>query len=221
MRTRNIRFLLAILLPFVVCGLQWLLWDHIKPYVWFLFFPTAYLCAWIGGLWGGFVRTVISALLVWSVFIPPSFSFKLNNPATAFSITVFVIMGSIFAFFFEQLRRAQVCSETRFEATFEQAAVGIALVATNGRLLRVNHKICEIVGYSQNELLSRNVQDIAHIVDIENDLAQVRQLLDGSSRNYSIERRYSREDGSTIWIDLTVTLVRNSSGTPDYFIAVA
>lgn len=101
----NLRLLPALLLPFAACAAQWLLRDELKPYVWFLFFPVAFFSAWLGGLAGGLVATVISALLVWYVFIPPAFSFSLENPASAFSIVMFVFMGSLFAFFFEHLRR--------------------------------------------------------------------------------------------------------------------
>jgi len=102
----DLRLILAILLPFIACGVQWLLWDaYIKPYVWFLFFPTAFFSAWIGGLRGGLTSTMISALLVWFVFIPPQFSFVLENHASAFSIVMFVVMGSLFAWLFERLRQ--------------------------------------------------------------------------------------------------------------------
>jgi signal transduction histidine kinase len=100
------RLVLAVLLPFFACAVQWLLWDTIKPYVWFLFFPAAFFSAWIGGLIGGLTATVISALLVWYFFIPPAFSFTLDNPASAFSIVVFVVMGGLFAFFFERLKHS-------------------------------------------------------------------------------------------------------------------
>lgn len=101
----NLRLLTALLLPFVACAAQWLLWDMLYPYVWFLFFPVAFFSARIGGLIGGLAATAISALLVWYVFIPPTFSFTLENPAFAFSIAMFVFMGSLFAYFFEHLRR--------------------------------------------------------------------------------------------------------------------
>lgn len=103
----NARLAIALLMPFVACAAQWLLWDTLKPYVWFLFFPAAFFSAWIGGLAGGLAATVISMLLVWYFFIPPAFSFTLDNPASAFSIVVFVIMGGLFAFFFERLQQSK------------------------------------------------------------------------------------------------------------------
>ncbi|NTU60360.1 MAG: DUF4118 domain-containing protein, partial [Deltaproteobacteria bacterium] len=118
--------------------MPWLLWDELRPYVWFLFFPAAYLSAWLGGLAAGLAATALSALLVWYVFIPPAFSFALHDPATVFSIAVFAAMGCLFALFFERLRQAQRRTETRFDATFDEAAVGMAVVSPDGRFERVN-----------------------------------------------------------------------------------
>jgi PAS domain S-box-containing protein len=216
----KLRLILAILLPFAAGVSQWLLWDYMAPYAWLLFFPAAYLSAWIGGFWGGLSATILSALLVWYVFMPPRFSLALESPTAALPIVVFLIMGALFAYFFERLRRAQARGETRFEATFEQAAVGLALVGLDGRWLRVNHKLCEIVGYDRAELLGLTFQAITHPDDLAPDLEYVRRLLAGDIANYSMEKRYLRKDASPVWIKLTVSLVRNRDGSPDYFISV-
>ena len=111
-------------------------------------------------------------------------------------------------------------SEQRFRATFEQAAVGVAHVGTDGRWLRVNDKLCEITGYSREELSGMTFQDITHPDDLGEDLDQLRRLLAGEIETYSMEKRYFRKDGSVVWINLTVSLVRGASGEPAYLIAV-
>jgi two-component system, sensor histidine kinase and response regulator len=116
--------------------------------------------------------------------------------------------------------RARRESEIRFIATFEQAAVGIAQVAPDGRWTRVNHKLCDIVGYDMDELLQRTFQDITHPEDLETDLGYMRALLAGEVASYSIERRYIRKSGEIVWVNLTVSLVRRADGAPDYFISV-
>ncbi len=116
----------------------------------------------------------------------------------------------------EALREA----EQRFRATFEQAAVGIAHVAPDGRWLRMNRKLCEILGYAREELLGRTFQDITFPEDLDPDLAQVRSLLAGEADAYSMEKRYLRKDGGAVWANLTVALVRRADGQPDYFISV-
>ncbi len=111
-------------------------------------------------------------------------------------------------------------SEARFEGTFEQAAVGIALVAPDGRWLRVNGKLCSIVDYPQKELLTKTFQDITHPDDLDTDLDQVRRMLAGEIDTYTLEKRYYRKNDGIVWIDLTVSLVRKTDGSPDYFISV-
>lgn len=111
-------------------------------------------------------------------------------------------------------------SEERFRLTFEQAAVGMAHVALDGTWLRVNQRLCEMVGYSIEELSKLTFQDITHPDDLETDLAYVRQVLAGEIRTYSMEKRYFRKDGHILWINLTVSLVHKADGAPDYFIAV-
>ncbi|WP_166395720.1 PAS domain S-box protein [Rubrobacter marinus] len=109
-------------------------------------------------------------------------------------------------------------SEERFRATFEQAAVGVAHVSTDGRLLRVNHKLCEIFGYAWEEMLRLGMEDLAAPEDQEADLQQARRVLAGEIESYSLEKRYLRKDGAVIWANLAVSLVRDPSGGPQYFI---
>lgn len=110
--------------------------------------------------------------------------------------------------------------EERFRATFNQAAVGIAHVATDGHWLLVNQKLCDIVGYSHPELMDRTFKDITYPDDIEADLEYLRRTLANEIQTFSREKRYIRKDGSLVWINLTTALVRNSSGEPQYFISV-
>jgi two-component system sensor histidine kinase/response regulator len=111
-------------------------------------------------------------------------------------------------------------TEARAEATFEQAAVGIAQVAPDGRWLRVNRRLCEIVGYAQEELLARTFRDVTHPEDLQTGLERARWLVEGKIHTYSMEKRYVRRNGSVVWILLTASLVRREDGSPDYFIAV-
>lgn len=109
--------------------------------------------------------------------------------------------------------------EQRFRATFEQAAVGMAHIAPDGRWLRVNQKLCEIVGYSREELLERDAQSITHPEDQAFDLSQAQALLDKKIEHYSLEKRYIHQRGLAVWVRLTVSLAKVDD-QPDYFIAV-
>jgi PAS domain S-box-containing protein len=117
-------------------------------------------------------------------------------------------------------RDALVESEQRFRAAFEQAAVGIAHVAPDGRFLRINQKFCDIVGYNRDEMLSGTFQNITHPDDLDADLGHIARLLAGEIPTYSMEKRYRRKDSSLVWVNLTVALVRKDSGAADYFISV-
>ena len=111
-------------------------------------------------------------------------------------------------------------SEELNRATFEQAAVGIAHVGLDGSWLRVNDRLCAIVGYARDELLRLSFQDITHPEDVETDLDQMRRVLGEEISTYSMEKRYLRKDRSLVWVNLTVSLVRNAGGHPRHFIAV-
>ncbi|MCC6616443.1 MAG: PAS domain S-box protein [Anaerolineae bacterium] len=111
-------------------------------------------------------------------------------------------------------------SEEQLRATFEQAAVGIAHIGLDGRWLRVNQKLCDIIGYTSDELHEKTFQEITHPDDLEKDLTYVQAVLAGEIQNYSMEKRYIHKDQSYVWINLTVSLVRGSSGAPKYFISV-
>jgi PAS domain S-box-containing protein len=111
-------------------------------------------------------------------------------------------------------------SEERFRDTFEQAAVGIAHVDLDGRWIRVNERLCEVTGYPREELLRLTFQQITHPADLETDLAHLRRLVSGVIDSYSIEKRYIRKDGGSVWVELTVSLIRASDGTPKYLIGV-
>ena len=111
-------------------------------------------------------------------------------------------------------------SAAKFKATFENAAVGMAQVAPGGSWLLVNKCLCEITGYSKEELLTKTFQDITHPEDLPLDLEQVQRVLDGEIDSFTMEKRYLRKDSSFVWVKLTVGCVRNAQGAVDYFISV-
>jgi PAS domain S-box-containing protein len=120
-------------------------------------------------------------------------------------------------------RRAEAAlveSETRFRATFEEAPVGIANVGLDGVWLRVNRRLPEMLGYTGAELLARTFGDVTHPDDLAADLGNARRLLSGEISTYTMDKRYLRKDGSTLWAELTVSLVREADGAPREFISV-
>ena len=132
------------------------------------------------------------------------------------------LVGQIFANAIARKRSNQQLQESEEvnRATFDQAAVGIAHVGIDGSWLRVNDKLCTIVGYPRENLLRMTFQDITHPDDLETDLEYVRQILSGEIKTYSMEKRYYRKDRYLVWTNLTVSLARNATGDPLHFISV-
>jgi PAS domain S-box-containing protein len=110
-------------------------------------------------------------------------------------------------------------SEERFRGAFEFAAIGMALVAPDGRWLRVNPSLCRIVGYTPEQLLATTFQAITHPDDLETDIEFVRQMLNGSIPHYHMEKRYIHKDGHVVWALLSVSMVRDSDSRPLYFVS--
>lgn len=110
-------------------------------------------------------------------------------------------------------------SELQFRGAFESAAHGMALVSTEGRFTQVNSALCAMLGYSEAELLATNFQTITHPDDLAADEAHVRELLEGVRAAYQMEKRYLHKTGRTLWVQLSVSLVRARDGLPVHFVA--
>ncbi len=111
-------------------------------------------------------------------------------------------------------------SEEQLRATFEQAAVGIARIGMNGRWQQVNQRFCDIVGYSQEELLDLTYYDLTNPDDHPQTVPEVLPLLSDQPRSFSKEKRYIRKDGRSVWVSLSLSLVEDSSGEPKYIVSV-
>jgi PAS domain S-box-containing protein len=118
------------------------------------------------------------------------------------------------------LEKALRESEELYRSTFNLAAVGIAHVSPDGRWLRVNDKLCKIVGYSEEELLKMRFEDITHPDDLPADVIETEKVRTGALKAFSMEKRYIRKDGSPIWIHLTVSGARDEGGKLKHFISL-
>ncbi|AMC35104.1 PAS domain S-box protein [Janthinobacterium sp. B9-8] len=230
-------YLLAIILPLLM------LWVRSEITVTFgeqplliLFILPIIISAYLGGFIPGLLSTLIAAACT-AYFLPPIDSFAISTPHDLMQWGMLLINGLLLSFFSEFLHRSRrneterwremsaiqdqlLQSELRFQATFEQAAMGIALVSPNGQWLRVNRRLCQITGYSQDELLSLTFQDITHPADLQDDQHFVEQMLAGQLETYAMQKRYLCKGGEITWVNLTVALAWKKNGEPDYFISV-
>ena len=110
-------------------------------------------------------------------------------------------------------------NEELFSSAFEYAPIGMALVAQDGRFIKANNALCNIVGYSDQELLAKTFQDITHPDDLEADLAFLHQLVVREIRTYQIKKRYFHKSGQVVWVQLNVSLIHDAQGKSLYFIS--
>src|SRR5215210_3528595 len=202
-----------------------------------LFFGAVMLGAWFGGLGPGLLATALAALAADYFFFSPAHSLLIYDSGQGLLLALFVLEGSLLSLLVATMRSARRQSEERttqsrrdqedlrqseerFRATFEQAAVGIAHVGYGGEWLRVNQKLCDIVGYTREELLERTFQDITHPDDLQDNLDLFVHLMTGETSTFSMEKRYFRKDGSIVWINLTVSAACDDKGKPEYSISV-
>jgi PAS domain S-box-containing protein len=107
----------------------------------------------------------------------------------------------------------------RFRSVFDNAPIGMAVISLEGRYLQVNRSLCEILGYSEDELLATTWQEITHPDDLAASFAYARRILEIEIPRYHLEKRFLDVDGHTVWALLSVSLVRDSEGEPLYLVS--
>jgi PAS domain S-box-containing protein len=111
-------------------------------------------------------------------------------------------------------------SEVLYEATFNEAAVGIGHAATDGRWLRVNQKLCDVLGYGADEALQLRLQDVTHPEDVPATVAALRQMAAGQFDSFRREQRCLTKHGNLVWVHLMLSVLRGSGALPSQFITV-
>lgn len=119
----------------------------------------------------------------------------------------------------KEMEKKLEINRRQFQNAFEYSAIGMALVSTEGHWLSVNKRLCEMIGYSQEELMKLTFQDITHPDDLESDLSQMHQLLRNEIEGYQMEKRYFHKNGQIVWVMLSVSLVRNERDEPVHFVS--
>ena len=118
----------------------------------------------------------------------------------------------------ERISKALRETEEHFRSAFDYAPIGMALVSPQGAWLRVNRSLCDLMGYTEEELLASNFQDLTHRDDLDNDLANLYRLIQDETPTCQVEKRYVHRSGIIVWALNNVSLVREDDGTPVHFI---
>jgi PAS domain S-box-containing protein len=111
-------------------------------------------------------------------------------------------------------------SEQRFRGAFENAAVGASMVDLKGRFIKANRRLCEMLGYPEDELLLKTFSDITHPEDVQIGLDNLKRQISGEADYTSFEKRYVRKDGEVIHVIVSPSLIRDSDGSPQYFVGL-
>jgi diguanylate cyclase (GGDEF)-like protein/PAS domain S-box-containing protein len=107
----------------------------------------------------------------------------------------------------------------RFGSIFDHAPIGVAMVSLEGRYLQVNRSLCEILGYTEEELQALTWQEITHPDDLASSSAYARRIVEGEFPKYHLDKRFLHAEGHTVWASLSVSLVRDAEGEPLYFVS--
>jgi PAS domain S-box-containing protein len=189
------------------------------------------LAALLGGFSAGLISTVVGLLVANFFLVAPYGKAAVSDIGEAlwlsgtFFVTMLVVLGAVWMM---QVRSRRLLvltsqlaeSQDKFQNIFEHAASGITIVGLQGQLLDTNQRFCDLVGYTHEELIQMSFQKITLPQDLSLDLGLLKEALNGQRSQYTLEKRYIRKDGHIVWAQLTVALMRDAQGAPDYFISV-
>ncbi len=201
---------LAILIPLLAFAAQWLLWDFINPYVWFLFYPAVFFAAVLTGLWGGVAATTLSTLLVWYCFIPPRFSFSLEKPVFFVSIIGFTLTGMLFSLFSEHTRRLTLRlaareGDAKLRRVLDSAADAVFIATPQGRYVYANEQASALLGYTEAELLAMGFADLTPAEDAAHIQKSLGILL--AEGRMHTETHLRHKDGRRVPVDLNTAVL--------------
>ncbi len=111
-------------------------------------------------------------------------------------------------------------SEEKFRSIFEGSSIGMAIASIEGRWLQVNETFCRMLGYAQDELLSKSISEVTHPEDIKKSLEYMQRMTLGEIKHYQLERRYLDKYGNVVWAILNASLIRDEENKPLYFVGV-
>lgn len=225
------RYAVAVALTLVAAGLRVALAPAESGGRFITLSLAAALSALYGGFRAGMLSTLLGMVVVNFFLVKPYGSLAFHDLREAFWLnlwhfaTELVVVGAIALMqrqnrLWREAGEAVQRSTRQLEDTFEHSATGMAHSQLDGRWIRVNQTYCDLVGYTRQEIETMSFRDFTHPDDLGLDLSLQARTLAGEIDHYSIEKRYIHKQGHTVWVHLTLSLIRTPAGEPDYLIAV-
>lgn len=220
-QTGLLRLFLALLTPLVTFILQSVFWTAIKPFAWFLFFPAVFVSSWIGGLYGGVISTSVSTALVIWFFLPPERSFVLQDPFNLVAIFLFMVLGILFGYTQERIRKAnretaqalevarlaneqlRLSSEERYRSTLDNMLEGAQMISFDWRYIYVNASAARYGRQSQEDLLGRTVMDKYPGIETTEMFAVMRRCMEERITRLA-EFEFIYPDGDHAWFEFSI-----------------
>ena len=137
-----------------------------------------------------------------------------GRPAATIVACLAAVAG--FAYDNARLRHEAYEATQRFRSSFDGAPIGMAVASTQGTLIDVNSALCEIVGHPREAMLGLTLQELTFEADRDADAQVVRQVVDGHRRSSQLQQRFLHAEGHLVWVNVSLSFVRGSAGTPDY-----
>ena len=214
------QLLIGILLPVAAVSLTLLLWQWLQPIIFLLFLPAVVLATWFGGLSTGLVATLASSALAWIFLWPIAQGNGVLDTVPLQRFLVFLSAGYALALLTTRARARMDRAEARLDASFEQAATGMALLGLDGRWRRVNRRLCELTGIAREQLEGADALQQLHPDERDADRRRKEELRAGMHSAITTEQRWLHADGSTRWMQVTLSVLRDRRGLPDCLFVV-
>lgn len=231
--------ILSLLIPCIACAIQWVFWDKFQPFIWFLFYPSVFFSAQIGGRRGGIAATLISVLLAVFFFTEPIFSFQISRLNTLYSVVVFILMGFLFSGLQENIKREQqklqesesalrvlsAAMEKRAEADLSKALERLNLATAAAQIgiwdwdiqkdqLVWDERMYKLYGTTQAQFPGAYEAWLNGIYPDDRDSSnETSQQAVRGEKDYDTEFRVVWTDGSVHWIKANGQVFRDAQGT--------
>jgi PAS domain S-box-containing protein len=207
-REMSVKRKLAAVLALTIVGLflQILFWPFLHPRYWTFPSIVLFLCALIGGARGGALSAALSVVCIWTALVPPQWTVWKHNADFIYHLFLFLAFSALVSLVVERLVHGRQKALNRFEAMFQEAAIGIVLLSLDGKILAMNRRNTQIIGYRANELIGANWDEITFPEDREADREWLRRVASGETTTMTGDKRIVRRDGSIAWVSLTLAI---------------